>query len=133
MGRLPLLADGSIVGDYEPLFRYWEKAKVKDRRLAENVTLKSEDFKYLNSLIEHARRINLLDLMETLTNHFIDRVEGTIAVETYKELLGLELEVSEAKRRIARILAGWLIEAGRQWGIVKLEGLYYLKRNRDKM
>ena len=123
MHRLPLLADGSIVEDYEPLFKYWEKAKEKNKKLAENVTLKNEDFTYLSSLIEHAQRISLLDLMETLINHFMDRVEASIAVETYKDLLGLELEAREAQRRIARILAGWLIEAGRRWGIVKVKGI----------
>jgi len=123
MPRLPLLADGSIVEDYEPLFKYWEKAKEKNKKLAENVTLKNEDFTYLSSLIEHARRISLLDLMETLINHFIDRVEASIAIETYRELLGIELEAREAQRRIARILAGWLIEAGRRWGIVRIKGI----------
>lgn len=122
--RKPILASGLIVPDYEPLFKYWEIAKNTNRKIAENATLKNEDFEKIIKYISfRGSSVDLLELIEYFEEYMLNRVEGNIAVRALKEVYDIELEEEEAKRKIARILAGWLIEASDIWGILKLKGL----------
>jgi len=120
--KKPILASGTIVPDYEPLFKYWELAKSKDKKLAEKATLRSEDFDAVLSYVSSKGIISLIDLLNYLENYMISRVDGQLAVRALKEIYGVMFEVEEARRRIARILAGWLIEACNLWGTLKLTG-----------
>lgn len=123
-GRRPLLADGSIVGDYEPLFKYWEKAKKRGRGEEGNVVLRGEDFEKLEQLLRDSEgRISLADALEELALYFVSRVDPELAREAVEEAYGVAGYDSESARRIiARILAGWLIEAAKTWGTLRLRG-----------
>jgi len=116
--RKPLLADGSVVGSYEPLFRYWEAAK---RRGLEELTIGSEELKYVEERVRREGRVNLLQLLSELAERFLPRVDPEAAREAF-ESLGLRLAPEEARRRIAEILAGWALEAARALSIVEFKG-----------
>ena len=116
--RKPLLADGSVVGSYEPLFRYWEAAK---RRGLEKLTIGSEELKYVEERVRREGRVNLLQLLSELAERFLPRVDPEAAREAF-ESLGLRLAPEEARRRIAEILAGWALEAARALSIVEFKG-----------
>jgi hypothetical protein len=116
--RKPLLADGSVVGSYEPLFRYWEAAK---RRGLEELTIGSEELKYVEERVRREGRVNLLQLLSELAERFLPRVDPEAAREAF-ESLGLRLAPEEARRRIAGILAGWALEAARALSIVEFKG-----------
>ena len=117
-GRKPLLADGSVVGSYEPLFRYWELA----RRLGvEEVSITSEDLDAVREIVERRGRVSLLELRNSLVVRFLKRVNPEVAVEAYRSL-GWHLSESEARRKIAEILAGWTLEAARNLNVISLRG-----------
>ena len=116
--RKPLLADGSVVGSYEPLFRYWEAAK---RRGLEELTIGSEELEYVEERVRREGRVNLLQLLNELAERFLPRVDPEAAREAF-ESLGLRLAPEEARRRIAEILAGWALEAARALSIVEFKG-----------
>lgn len=116
--RKPMLADGSVVGSYEPLFRYWEAAK---RRGLEELTIGSEELKYVEERVRREGRVSLLQLLSELAERFLPRVDPEAAREAY-ESLGLRLAPEEARRRIAEILAGWALEAARALSIVEFKG-----------
>ena len=120
--RKPMLASGAIVSDYEPLFKYWEIAKNVDKTVAEKATLRSEDFDIALSYVSSKGITSLASLLSYLEDYMTDRVDGELAVRALKETYGVIFEIEEAKRRIARILAGWLIEACSLWGTLRLTG-----------
>ncbi len=114
-GEKPLLADGSIVGDYSPLLAYWRKAKEKDRRLAEKALLRREDFEYLDRIVEDSSgKISVAEALSRLKAYFAERIDAELAVEAVREAYRVEsIDEGEARRIIAGIMAGWLIEASR--------------------
>ncbi len=120
MERRPLLADGSIVGSYEPLYSYWEVAREKG---VEEVTITGEDLEFVEKLVESAGRLRLLEVREMLVKKFIPRVNPEVAEEAYKRL-GFNFTREEARRRIAEILAGWSLEAARNLNIVSFRGWF---------
>ena len=110
----PLLADGSIVGDYRPLLAYWRKAKEKDRRLAEKAILEARDFERLDRLVSGSGgRISVAEAREKLRTYFAERIDPRIAAEAVREAYGVEEGLDEARSLIADIMAGWLIEAAK--------------------
>ena len=115
----PFFADSSIVGDYTPLIRYWELLK-KEKRNIDNALLKPSDFKYIEQLIKEQGRISLAELLEKLTEYFYDRIDPEIATRALEEAYNVETELEHARRIIARIMAGWLIEASNTTGILRL-------------
>lgn len=114
MEKRPLLADGSIVGSYEPLYSYWEVAR---ERGVEEVTIAGEDLEFVEKLVKSAGRLRLLEVREMLVKRFILRVNPEVAEEAYRRL-GFNFTGEEARRRIAEILAGWSLEAARNLNIV---------------
>ncbi len=122
--RRPLLANGSVVGDYSPLFKYWEKAKKRGRGEEGSVVLRNEDFEKLEQLLRDSEgRLSLADALEELTLYFLGRVDPELAREAVEEAYGVSgYDAESARRVIARILAGWLIEAAKTWGSLRLRG-----------
>ncbi len=122
--RKPVFADGSVVPDYEPLFRYWELAKERKRQdLVDKAMLSQDDFMYLREALKAAgETVSLLDMLSALTERFVERVDAELAKEALMSLGYPEVSEDEAQRRIAKIIAGWLIEAGKAWNILKLTG-----------
>ncbi|RLE82580.1 MAG: hypothetical protein DRJ51_01070 [Thermoprotei archaeon] len=116
--RRPLLANGCIVKDYEPLYKYWE---VAEKRGVEKATIRSEDVEYVKKVVEASGRVSLLELKRTLSFMMLDRVNGEIAKEAYT-MLGLELNEREAREKLADILAGWLLEACLTLNVISLRG-----------
>lgn len=115
----PFFADSSIVGDYTPLIRYWELLK-KEKRNIDDALLKPSDFKHVEQLIKEQGRISLAELLEKLTEYFYDRIDPEIATRALEEAYNVETELEYARRIIARIMAGWLIEASNTTGILRL-------------
>jgi len=117
----PLFASGELINDYEPLRVYLEEARRRGREdLVERALLSQEDFSYLSEALKSSS--NLLELMEKLKARFIDRVDGEVAVEAFRKL-GLNVDVNFARDRIAYIIAGWLLEAGKHWKILSFKSL----------
>ena len=119
--RKPMFADGTIVRDYEPLFKYWELARKINEDLVSKAMLTNEDFNYLRNLVEH-ERMSLVELMNVLKYRFRSRVDGKVAKKALRLTRGIELDEEDARDYIAGILAGWLIEAGRLWRIIEFKG-----------
>ncbi|AEM39488.1 hypothetical protein Pyrfu_1631 [Pyrolobus fumarii 1A] len=117
----PLLGDGSIVGDYTLLYRYWDELRRRGRNL-DNALLRREDFEKLRRLVEEHTSMTLEKLLSILTEEFLPRVDREAAMAAARATYGVELDAETAARRVARILAGWLIEAGKQSGILRLRG-----------
>jgi len=115
---LPFFADASIVSNYRLLFKYWEIVR-EDRDLFEKAFLNKSDFDYLKEIVETMPGIDVASLLNMLVNRFIDRVNCEKAYRAYIETYGLNIDEKDACREVARILAGWLIEAGRNTGILK--------------
>jgi len=116
--RKPLLADGSVVGSYEPLFRYWEAAR---RRGLEEVVIGGDELRYIEERVRREGRVNLLQLRSELAERLLPKVDPEAAREAY-ESLGLRLAPEEARKRIAEILAGWALEAARALSLVEFRG-----------
>lgn len=116
--RKPLLADGSVVWDYEPLYRYWEAAR---RRGLEEVSIGAAELEFIEKKVREGGKLPLLELREELATRLISRVDETAAEEAYRSL-GVQLPPGEARRKIAEILAGWALEAAKTLGIVEFKG-----------
>ena len=115
----PPFATGKVVGSYEPLRRYLEEARRRGREdLVEAALLREEDFNLLRRLAA-LERVSLDSLLSALEERFYDRVSGEVAREAY-ESLGIRVDEESARRMIARILAGWLVESGEEWRILRL-------------
>lgn len=116
----PPFASGRIAGSYEPLRLYLEVARESGREdLVDKAILGEDDFEWLRRRVSEAGRLKLLDLLDELEERFMERVDPEVAVEAFRRY-GLEMSAGDARRRIARLLASWLVEAGEEWGHVKL-------------
>lgn len=116
--RKPLLADGSIVGDYGPLFRYWEEAR---KRGLEEVSISASDLELVERRVRESGRLRLLEIRDELVARFLPRIDELAAAEAFRSL-GIPLDPVDAKRRIAEILAGWALEAAKTLRIIELKG-----------
>jgi len=116
--RRPLLANGSIVGSYEPLFKYWERVKEKG---GEELIIGREELELIERRVREEGRVSLLQLKNELVQRFLPRVDPDAAREAFGSL-GVQLDASEARRMIAEIFAGWALEAARMLGIVEFKG-----------
>lgn len=116
--RKPFLADGSVVGNYEPLYRYWENAR---RRGLEEVAISAEELEEIEERVKHTGRLSLIELRNELAKKLITRVDADVAEEAYQSL-GIQLSREEAQKKIAEILAGWALEAAKNLGIVEFRG-----------
>jgi len=114
--KRPMFATGEVVGDYEPLYLYWQEA---GERASESV-LSNEDFQELQRLVagEGVRRLD--QLLERLRDRFLPRVDPAAARRALSRYYGVDLGEAEAAQRIADILAGWLVEAASEWGLLRL-------------
>lgn len=115
---LPFFADSTIVGDYKPLIKYWELVRF-DRELLDKAFLNRSDFEYLKEVVESNPGISVAELLDLLINRFIPRINCEYARKAYVEIYSIDTSEIEACRNIAKILAGWLVEAGRNTGILK--------------
>ncbi|MET1128472.1 MAG: hypothetical protein ABWW70_04060, partial [Thermoproteota archaeon] len=124
--RLPLLATGEIVEDYSLLYAYWDEAGSR----AEEAVLRREDFDELKRLVEAG--VTRLDaLMEALARRYVERIDIDAAVRAVERVYGVRLEGSEAARRVAAVLAGWLVEAAGTWGMVRYVKSWIRGRRED--
>ena len=117
--RLPPFATGQVVADYEPLFRYWE---VAPQRVREKAMLSNDDFEFLRRVVDEGRVSNLGELMNMLEKRFLGRIDASVACRVLSEYYGVAFDADHARRRLARLLAGWLVEAGITWKILSLRG-----------
>ena len=113
---MPMFATGEIVADYEPLYLYWQEAG--DR--AEESVLSNEDFRELQRLLSTADGMRLDQLLERLAPRFRGRLDPAAARRALKRYYGTDVGEEEAVDRLSRILAGWLVEAGTVWDMLRL-------------
>ncbi len=114
--KMPLMATGKIVEDYGLLYEYWRLAGDK----AGEAILRREDFEKIREIVKEGQ-ISLRDVLEILTDYFLERIDGAIAEEAVKKYYGIKVEKEDARTRIARLLAGWLVEASEEWRIIKIQ------------
>ncbi len=115
---LPPFATGEIAGDYGLLYVYWRKAG----RRAEEAVLRSEDFEVLRHAVERERLRRVEELVERLVEHFLDRIDPVAAREAVSEYYGADVDAEYARRLVARLLASWLLEAGKEWKMYSFRG-----------
>jgi len=115
----PFFADGSIVGDYKPLAKYWEILKRESRPL-DSALLNHTDFRFLEEVVNTSPGLDVASLINMLQHRFLERIDCRLAAQAFREAYGVELDEEEACKRLARIMAGWLIEAGKISGILKI-------------
>ncbi len=120
MSWKPTFASGKLVRNYEPLRYYLEL--VRGTEWYDKGFLSKEDFEKLVSVAKGELETGKLgELWDKLTEYFVNRVNGEKALEALKEF-GYPVESEdEAKREIAKMLAGWLIEAGEEWEMIRLK------------
>jgi hypothetical protein len=118
--ELPFFADASIVGDYKPLYKYWELLRRRGRSV-EKAMLNNEDFRFLEEVVNATPGLDVESLLNMLTNRFLERIDCKLAIEAYREAYNIVLSEDDACKKLARILAGWLIEAGKNTGILRLK------------
>ena len=116
--KRPLLSDGSIVSDYSPLLKYIEIARRVSPDRAEEGMPRSEDFEYVKKYMWSRGGSTLYSLLEALTAIVLARIDPEIARDALREVYGVEFDPEDARERIARILAGWIIEASRILGYI---------------
>ena len=112
----PLLATGKIVSDYRPLKEYWELAKKagKDRDF-----IKTDYLDYLDSLLNQleadergSREIILGRILDRLESYIEKDIDESLAARALKNCCTTSEETDgvQAKKMIARIIAGYLLE-----------------------
>lgn len=116
--KRPPFATGEIVGDYGLLFKYWELCGEEER---DKAMLSNKDFEDLRRLVDAGYR-RLSDILELLEERMLSRVDPAKAREAFKQYYGVDVDPETARRRIARLLASWLVEAGSTWKILRLRG-----------
>jgi len=117
--ELPFFASGEIVGDYRPLLKYWEILK-RNNCLSEDAFLTNEDFKFLQEIIKEIPALNVESLINMVKPRFLSRLKCEYASEAFREVYGIDIEAGEACSKLASIMAGWLIEAGSNTGILSI-------------
>ncbi len=118
MGGKPILADGSLVEDYSLLINYWRLAVKKDRALMEKATIRAEDFRALERIVDLYRGESIAALANFLKQMMLERIDPGLAIDAYRETFGIEVSVEKAVNAVAEVLALWLLEAGRQLKII---------------
>jgi len=118
--KKPLMATGDVIDNYEPLFYYWKRARNLNREdLIEKTLIREEDLELLKNTIERNTKLNLEDLLNKLSKMILNRIDASVAKEALKDY-GISMSEESAREFIARILAGWIVEAGEIRGILKL-------------
>lgn len=103
--------------DYEVLRLYWEEARNAGREdLVDASILTEEDFRFVEREASRSSR-SLYELMSIASERFRSRVSGDIASRAFARL-GVALSEEEAAERLAWVLAGWLIEASKEFRII---------------
>ncbi|BEP16871.1 hypothetical protein PYJP_02230 [Pyrofollis japonicus] len=123
--KRPLFATGEVVGDYEPLYKYWEEAGQK----ASESVLSAKDFEELRRIVVDQGVRRLDELLEKLKQVFRNRVDPEAARRALSKYYGVEVDTETAVDRVAGILAGWLVEAATEWNILSLRPTW---QKRDK-
>lgn len=113
MSWRPTFASSKIIKDYEPLRRYLEE--VKGTEWYDKGFISQEDFNKLREVLSKKKKMKLGELWDELTEYFMERVEPKAALKALRDS-GYEVkDEEEAKKKLASILAGWLLEAGEEW------------------
>jgi len=114
----PFASSGKIVRNYEPLKHYLEL--VKGTEWYDKAFLSEDDFNYLRKVAKDKMR--LIDLLKELEEHFLNKINAEMALEAFRNADYPIEDEEEAKREMAKILAGWLVEAAEEWDILRLRG-----------
>jgi hypothetical protein len=117
-GEKPPYATGFVVDDYGPLFAYWRIARAENREdLVDKAMIQSEDIEMLVELASSGRSLG--ELIESLADKVSGRIDQNIALKAVEACEYKNLDALKARRLIARILAGWIIEMGESIGRIR--------------
>ena len=111
----PLLATGKIVSDYRPLKEYWGLVKKVGK---DNDFIKREYLDYLESFLNQleadargSREIILRKILDKLESYIEKDIDEDLAARALENCcIGGKLDNIQAKKIIARIIAGYLLE-----------------------
>ena len=119
MSWKPTFATGKLVRDYEPLRLYLEL--VKGTEWYDRAFLSQRDFERLVDVVKRINgKANLLAVWKELAEEMKDRIEPKAAFEALTRS-GYEVkDEEEARELMAKLLAGWLLEAGEEWDLIRL-------------
>ncbi|GBF09578.1 hypothetical protein apy_13030 [Aeropyrum pernix] len=115
----PPFSTGKIVGNYGLLKLYLEVAREKGRRDLVDKALISEDDVDMLRRLSASPGATAEDFVNALEERFVERVDPEVASEALARA-GINVDGDTARRMIARILAGWLVEMGEEMKLYRL-------------
>ena|GEM_PF-680344 len=128
MRKLPFMASGKVVSNYDLLLRYVEILERRGRReLIQKTLPNSSDIIYLKDIVVKGTVKTLDEAIAKMKNRFRERIDVDTAVEAYRSLYNTSISEEEAVDQISRILAGYVIEIAEQLGEIKLRNLEVLR------
>mgnify|MGYP000356630724 CR=1 FL=1 len=117
-----MLASGKL-SSYRILIAYLNILNKEER---DKVLPRAKDLEYVRMLIDEG--INRLDeIIKELSENLKDRINGYYAKKVIKDVLGLDVNESEAKRFVAKELASWILEISENLNIIKIKGSWERK------
>ncbi|MCE4617224.1 MAG: hypothetical protein F7C32_01390 [Desulfurococcales archaeon] len=117
--KRPFFATGYLIEDYEPLMKYWEFLRKEGREdILEKAFLDNEDYEILKKIAREKVGRSLAEIFDELIGRFLERIDAETALKAFREAGYKTIGLEEAKRSMARILAGWLLEAGENLKII---------------
>lgn len=90
----------------------------RDRAFMEKATIRAEDFRALERIVELYRGESIATLVDFLKQMMMERIDPGLAIDAYRETFGIEVSVDKAVNAVTEVLALWLLEAGRQLKII---------------
>ncbi|ALU12635.1 hypothetical protein EYM_05970 [Ignicoccus islandicus DSM 13165] len=119
MSWKPIFATKKLVRDYEPLRYYLEL--VRDTEWYDKAFLSGADFKLLSAVVQNNKdKANLLAVWKMLTEKMKSRINSKMAYRALKNSGYHVRDEEEARDLMARMLAGWLLEAGEEWNLIRM-------------
>ena len=105
--EMPLLASGKIVKDYRPLVSYYKLLKLSGNRSF----IENRYFDLVTELLEKEKNyMNIDNLIKKLENEIEKDVDEKLAAKAFKECCMTEIGPQYARKMLARLIAGYVIE-----------------------
>lgn len=117
-GYKPIMASGKLVDDYGPLKYYWNALR---KRYGHAELVKTEFFKDAEKILSnYGSRVSASEVIEQLSNVVASQIDGEAAVLALKEYYGRDYSLDDARKIIARIISGYVLEFLESLGKIKL-------------
>jgi len=117
-----MLASGKL-SSYRILTAY---LNILDKKERDKALPKTKDLEYVRMLIDEGIR-RLDEIIRELSENLKGRINGYYAKKAVKDVLGLDVDETEAKDYVAKELASWILEISENLNIIKLKGSWESK------